>query len=154
MKCPTDNATLTMSERNGIEIDYRPECRGVWLDRGELDKIIERAGAEAQPQHAHEQPRYQQQQTHGQQPGYPQKRRKENWLSELFDQRGAPPPAVEQHETPTQRASRKVAHGGPPRRLRSDRYRARARTGLGRRCSAAPVPPARPTARSTPPSPR
>ncbi|WP_438876222.1 zf-TFIIB domain-containing protein, partial [Bacillus cereus group sp. BC70] len=32
MKCPTDNATLVMSERNGIEIDYCPECRGVWLD--------------------------------------------------------------------------------------------------------------------------
>ena len=45
MKCPTDGATLTMSERGGIEIDYCPECRGVWLDRGELDKIIERAGA-------------------------------------------------------------------------------------------------------------
>ena len=40
MKCPTDGATLQMSERSGIEIDYCPECRGVWLDRGELDKII------------------------------------------------------------------------------------------------------------------
>ncbi len=40
MKCPTDGATLQMSERAGIEIDYCPECRGVWLDRGELDKII------------------------------------------------------------------------------------------------------------------
>lgn len=44
MKCPTDDSTLVMSERNGIEIDYCPQCRGVWLDRGELDKIIERAG--------------------------------------------------------------------------------------------------------------
>jgi hypothetical protein len=43
MKCPVDNNELTMSERQGIEIDYCPECRGVWLDRGELDKIIERA---------------------------------------------------------------------------------------------------------------
>ncbi|MCP2031047.1 Zn-finger nucleic acid-binding protein [Okibacterium sp. HSC-33S16] len=43
MKCPTDSATLVMSERSGVEIDYCPECRGVWLDRGELDKIIERA---------------------------------------------------------------------------------------------------------------
>ncbi len=42
MKCPNDQATLVMSERSGIEIDYCPECRGVWLDRGELDKIIER----------------------------------------------------------------------------------------------------------------
>ena len=48
MKCPTDNATLVMSERNGIEIDYCPDCRGVWLDRGELDKIIDRA-SDAQP---------------------------------------------------------------------------------------------------------
>ena len=43
MKCPVDGATLVMSERQNIEIDYCPECRGVWLDRGELDKIIERA---------------------------------------------------------------------------------------------------------------
>ena len=46
MKCPTDSATLVMSERAGVEIDYCPECRGVWLDRGELDKILERAEAE------------------------------------------------------------------------------------------------------------
>jgi Zn-finger nucleic acid-binding protein len=41
--CPRCGVTLTMSERQGIEIDYCPQCRGVWLDRGELDKIIERA---------------------------------------------------------------------------------------------------------------
>ncbi|MDH6237924.1 zf-TFIIB domain-containing protein [Cryobacterium sp. CG_9.6] len=46
MKCPTDSATLVMSERGGVEIDYCPECRGIWLDRGELDKIITRAEAE------------------------------------------------------------------------------------------------------------
>ena len=40
MKCPVDGNTLQMSERSGIEIDYCPDCRGVWLDRGELDKII------------------------------------------------------------------------------------------------------------------
>jgi Zn-finger nucleic acid-binding protein len=45
MKCPTDGSTLTMSERAGVEIDYCPECRGVWLDRGELDKILDRAYA-------------------------------------------------------------------------------------------------------------
>lgn len=49
MACPVDGATLTMSERSGIEIDYCPTCRGVWLDRGELDKIIERSGAGAGP---------------------------------------------------------------------------------------------------------
>lgn len=43
MKCPVcKDKDLVMSERSGIEIDYCPECRGVWLDRGELDKIIER----------------------------------------------------------------------------------------------------------------
>ena len=48
MRCPVDNETLVMADRNGVEIDYCPKCRGVWLDRGELDKIIERAaGAEA-----------------------------------------------------------------------------------------------------------
>ena len=45
MQCPTDATTLVMSERSGIEIDYCPQCRGVWLDRGELDKIVERSGA-------------------------------------------------------------------------------------------------------------
>lgn len=46
MKCPVcADATLVMSERQGIEIDYCPQCRGVWLDRGELDKIIERSTA-------------------------------------------------------------------------------------------------------------
>ncbi len=44
MKCPVcRDASLTLSERQGVEIDYCPECRGVWLDRGELDKLIERA---------------------------------------------------------------------------------------------------------------
>ena len=43
MKCPMDGETLVMTERSGVEIDYCPKCRGVWLDRGELDKIIERA---------------------------------------------------------------------------------------------------------------
>lgn len=43
MNCPKCNVTLTLSERSGIEIDYCPQCRGVWLDRGELDKIIERS---------------------------------------------------------------------------------------------------------------
>lgn len=41
MKCPLDSEDLVMSERGGVEIDYCPRCRGVWLDRGELDKIID-----------------------------------------------------------------------------------------------------------------
>ncbi len=43
MKCPNCNVALVMTDRSGIEIDYCPDCRGVWLDRGELDKIIERS---------------------------------------------------------------------------------------------------------------
>ena len=49
MKCPVDGATLVIADRNGVEIDYCPECRGVWLDRGELDKIIERSAEFAAP---------------------------------------------------------------------------------------------------------
>jgi Zn-finger nucleic acid-binding protein len=49
MKCPVDHTTLIMTQRNGVEIDYCPSCRGVWLDRGELDKIIDRSLADAAP---------------------------------------------------------------------------------------------------------
>ena len=44
MKCPVCDVDLVMADRQGVEIDYCPKCRGVWLDRGELDKIIERSG--------------------------------------------------------------------------------------------------------------
>ncbi len=103
MACPNDGATLVMSERSGIEIDYCPTCRGVWLDRGELDKIIERNAADtapppqaAAPQSAPPPPPQQQpwgqppQQPYGGQPGYggyghkPYKRRK-SFLEDLFD---------------------------------------------------------------------
>ena len=49
MRCPIDGETLVMTERSGVEIDYCPKCRGVWLDRGELDKILDRAAAPAAP---------------------------------------------------------------------------------------------------------
>jgi Zn-finger nucleic acid-binding protein len=54
MKCPIDDSPLSVSSREGVEIDFCPQCRGVWLDRGELDKIIDRAAttfgsAPAQP---------------------------------------------------------------------------------------------------------
>ena len=95
MACPVDGAALVMSERSGIEIDYCPTCRGVWLDRGELDKIIERNAASQAPQSAQPSAPAQQQQPWDQQPGYPpqgqyghghkpQKRRK-SFLDELFD---------------------------------------------------------------------
>ena len=89
MKCPIDDTVLQMTDRNGIEIDYCPQCRGVWLDRGELDKIIDRSvGAPATPQQAPQVAPQQQQQ-----PSYPpqhdqryyKKKRKESFLGELFD---------------------------------------------------------------------
>jgi Zn-finger nucleic acid-binding protein len=97
MDCPVcKNVKLVMSDRQGIEIDYCPDCRGVWLDRGELDKIIERsANATAQPaaqpvrsEPSQEQPprpapAYPQ---HGYpQHGYPKKKKREGFLGELFD---------------------------------------------------------------------
>ena len=48
MKCPNCNVNLLMTDRNGVEIDYCPDCRGVWLDRGELDKIIEISAVKVQ----------------------------------------------------------------------------------------------------------
>ena len=58
MKCPLCNVDLLMSERQGIEIDYCPQCRGVWLDRGELDKIIERSTpSAAEPARDHDERR-------------------------------------------------------------------------------------------------
>ncbi|MDZ4093284.1 MAG: zf-TFIIB domain-containing protein [Paracoccaceae bacterium] len=48
MKCPVDGENLVMTDRGGVEIDYCPACRGVWLDRGELDKIIERSAVAQQ----------------------------------------------------------------------------------------------------------
>jgi uncharacterized protein len=58
MKCPIDGSDLTMTERQGIEIDYCPKCRGVWLDRGELDKIIDRAAPPAAQQPAPQPPAF------------------------------------------------------------------------------------------------
>lgn len=56
MKCPTDLSPLQLAERHGIEIDYCPECRGVWLDRGELDKIVDRAAGDSAPTAASHRP--------------------------------------------------------------------------------------------------
>ena len=90
MQCPVCRVPLSMSDRQGIEIDYCPQCRGVWLDRGELDKIIERSAAASEPAPAPAAaPGRQQQVPWGQQPHYqghhkPHKRRK-SFLEELFD---------------------------------------------------------------------
>lgn len=71
-----------MTERQGIEIDYCPTCRGVWLDRGELDKIIERGSAPAAPMPARE-PRYDDHHRSGSHHHYKHKR--EGFLGDLFD---------------------------------------------------------------------
>ncbi|WP_299771594.1 zf-TFIIB domain-containing protein [uncultured Tateyamaria sp.] len=59
MQCPIDGTPLVITDRSGVEIDYCPQCRGVWLDRGELDKIIERAAAYSAPPPPPEAPRAQ-----------------------------------------------------------------------------------------------
>lgn len=93
MQCPVCKTVhLTMAERSGIEIDYCPQCRGVWLDRGELDKIIERAAPQAaapMPAPAPAayapppmQPPVQHYPGGG---GYYRKKKREGFLGELFD---------------------------------------------------------------------
>ncbi len=94
MQCPAcKDSVLTMTERSGVEIDYCPKCRGVWLDRGELDKLVERGGAmhsavEEGGRHVQRsghsdsddlEPR-EYNQKYGQQP-----KRKRSWLGEMFD---------------------------------------------------------------------
>lgn len=84
MQCPIDGAELVIAERAGVEIDYCPKCRGVWLDRGELDKIIDRsAAAEAAPPRDHRDPRGggDDRDDHG---GRPRKKRG-GFLEDLFD---------------------------------------------------------------------
>lgn len=83
MKCPACTTALHMSERAGIEIDFCPSCRGVWLDRGELDKIIEKSAlpnpVAATPMAQRGMPAQ-----HG---GYqkPHHKRRKSFLEELFD---------------------------------------------------------------------
>ncbi len=87
MKCPTCTDTLlVISERQGVEIDYCPQCRGVWLDRGELDKLLERA-AQAPPAQGGErrQDAYAQKHYEHSQSGHGHRRKHSSWLSEIFD---------------------------------------------------------------------
>ena len=95
MPCPVCQVSLVMSERQGVEIDYCPQCRGVWLDRGELDKILERSAQDApsapvqqpsfsKPQYDQGHDRgYAQPYGHGHQYGH--SKRKKSFLHELFD---------------------------------------------------------------------
>ena len=85
MKCPIDSSELQMTERQGVEIDYCPQCRGVWLDRGELDKIIERGSAPVQssprmPEYPERSYRDDEHSSYGH-----KKHRRENPLADLFD---------------------------------------------------------------------
>jgi Zn-finger nucleic acid-binding protein len=79
MQCPIDGATLVIAERSGVEIDYCPTCRGVWLDRGELDKIIERTAESTAP------PRPAPRSYSGDSHGGRKPKKRESFLSELFD---------------------------------------------------------------------
>ncbi len=82
MKCPTcRDVMLVMSERQGVEIDYCPQCRGVWLDRGELDKLLERAAT--QPAQSASRMPERPVAHHGH--GYHREHRHKSWLSEIFD---------------------------------------------------------------------
>ncbi len=97
MKCPVcTSVDLKMADRQGVEIDYCPECRGVWLDRGELDKIIERSDTQTagyvqpQPQplyqqNSQSQPHYGKQKHDDHGYGHDGHYKKKSWLTELFD---------------------------------------------------------------------
>lgn len=81
MKCPIDQTVLEITNRNNIEIDYCPQCRGVWLDRGELDKIIERSESSSQPPaQSHQREYHNDGYLHGK-----HKKRKESFIGDLFD---------------------------------------------------------------------
>ena len=87
--CPSCRVNLVMSERQGIEIDYCPQCRGIWLDRGELDKIIERSEAASAPAPAPRpstpQPQYREHHYDDRSHGKPYKKKYKSFLSDLFD---------------------------------------------------------------------
>lgn len=92
MQCPIDKVDLVMADRSGIEIDYCPKCRGVWLDRGELDKIIERAGAQPSMQPAPAAPAYREERDHHRDRDYrddrhgrPYHKKRKSFLDDIFD---------------------------------------------------------------------
>jgi len=87
MNCPVDNTTLQMTDRNGVEIDYCPKCRGVWLDRGELDKVIERAGMNmpsSAPKEERPRPEYRKDSDYHKDSRY-HHRERENPIADMFD---------------------------------------------------------------------
>ena len=89
MKCPVcPESTLVMSDRQGVEIDYCPNCRGVWLDRGELDKLIERSAVQESQRAPAAAARPRQpdfvDSDYGKHAGQGHYRKK-SWLSDIFD---------------------------------------------------------------------
>lgn len=91
MKCPNCEETLVMTERQGIEIDYCPKCRGVWLDKGELDKIIEKSASSQSSQGLKENEEKKKRQYADDEGGFFNRghknpgKRKESFLGDLFD---------------------------------------------------------------------
>ncbi|MEO0744031.1 MAG: zf-TFIIB domain-containing protein [Pseudomonadota bacterium] len=91
MQCPIDGTALVIADRNGVEIDYCPRCRGVWLDRGELDKIIERSAAYTPPpppQQMQAEPEYYEEETYSDGPRRKKKKRRGGFadmLDDIFD---------------------------------------------------------------------
>lgn len=85
MKCPNcKEHNLVIAERKGIEIDHCPECRGIWLDRGELDKILEKSREDEnsfRPDNSRDNSRNHSQSDHYQKPY----KRKKSFLEEIFD---------------------------------------------------------------------
>jgi Zn-finger nucleic acid-binding protein len=77
MKCPVDGTTLLLTERQGVELDYCPDCRGVWLDRGELDKLVRRDDGEDEGRRLRVVDDGDEQ--HG------TKKKKKGWLSDIFE---------------------------------------------------------------------
>lgn len=87
MNCPVCNVALTMAERQGVEIDYCPKCRGVWLDRGELDKIIQRSAAVSEPEYESERHREHHYVKHDDDDDHYKRygRKRKSFLGEIFD---------------------------------------------------------------------
>lgn len=89
MKCPACNVELKMADRQGVEIDYCPQCRGVWLDRGELDKIIERAATayteKRRDYDDDDDDRYKERRYEGDHQHYPHHRKRKSFLGDMFD---------------------------------------------------------------------
>ena len=99
MRCPVcDDQQLVISSREGVEIDYCAQCRGVWLDRGELDKIIDRAGPAGAPvppprqeERSRDDDRYRDDDRHRDDdrpsgdPRYDKRKKRRSFLEDIFD---------------------------------------------------------------------